>query len=136
VVACCGYWDHSIRCYAAEDGRLLQACRAHKDVVTCLALGADGRTLVSGSRDTTVAVWDVAPGAGGAPARGRARSLSLGGGAAGAPPASRRWAWAARHRCLAGQCAVGAVASERAVMRCLCLHSQAHSCDGRGSIQC
>ena len=49
VVACCGYWDHSIRCYAAEDGRLLQAARAHKDVVTCLALGADGCTLVSGA---------------------------------------------------------------------------------------
>ncbi|KAK9836952.1 hypothetical protein WJX81_002248 [Elliptochloris bilobata] len=75
VVACCGYWDHSIRCYAAEDGRLLQAARAHKDVVTCLALGADGCTLVSGSRDTTVIVWEVALGAVGAQPRGRTRSL-------------------------------------------------------------
>ena len=81
MVACCGYWDHSIRCYAAEDGRLLQAVRSHKDIVTCLALGADGGTLVSGSRDTTVIVWDVAPGAGAAPARGRTRSLSSSSGA-------------------------------------------------------
>jgi hypothetical protein len=48
VVASCGYWDNSIRCYGAEDGRLLQALRQHRDIVTCLALGSDGATLASG----------------------------------------------------------------------------------------
>ena len=48
MIACCGYWDNSIRCYSSEEGRLLQSLRQHKDIVTCIALGSDGTTLVSG----------------------------------------------------------------------------------------
>jgi WD40 repeat protein len=48
VIASCGYWDNSIRCYSSEEGRLLQSLRQHKDIVTCIALGSDGTTLVSG----------------------------------------------------------------------------------------
>lgn len=46
---CCGYWDNSIRCYSSEEGRLLQSVRVHKDIVTCIEVGSDGRTLVSGA---------------------------------------------------------------------------------------
>ena len=49
MIACCGYWDNSIRCYSAEEGRLLQSVRVHKDIVTCIELGSDGRTLASGA---------------------------------------------------------------------------------------
>ena len=48
LVATCGYWDNSVRCYSVEDGRLLQSLRQHKDIVTCIAVGADGETLVTG----------------------------------------------------------------------------------------
>lgn len=49
LVASCGYWDNSVRCYSVEDGRLLQSLRQHKDIVTCIAVGADGETLVTGA---------------------------------------------------------------------------------------
>lgn len=48
LVASCGYWDNSVRCYSVEDGRMLQSLRQHKDIVTCIAVGADGETLVTG----------------------------------------------------------------------------------------
>lgn len=48
MIACCGYWDNSIRCYSSEEGRLLQSVRVHKDIVTCIEIGSDGRTLASG----------------------------------------------------------------------------------------
>lgn len=40
-----------------ETSKLLQSIAKHKDIVTCLALGSDGRTLVTGSRDTTLMVF-------------------------------------------------------------------------------
>jgi len=40
-----------------------QVLRGHEDHVNSVALSADGTTLVSGSRDGTVRVWDVASGA-------------------------------------------------------------------------
>ncbi|KAK9806574.1 hypothetical protein WJX73_003713 [Symbiochloris irregularis] len=61
VVVSCGFWDNSLRCYGTEDGRLLQTLRHHKDIVTCVALASSGTTLVSGSRDTTLLVWEVVP---------------------------------------------------------------------------
>ncbi len=61
TVVCCGYWDNSIRCYTTDDGRRLQSLRQHKDIVTCVAAGADSRTIVSGSRDTTLVIWDAVP---------------------------------------------------------------------------
>ncbi|EIE23680.1 beach-domain-containing protein [Coccomyxa subellipsoidea C-169] len=59
VIASCGYWDNSIRCYSSEEGRLLQSIRQHKDIVTCIEAGSDGCTLATGSKDTTVIVWDI-----------------------------------------------------------------------------
>ena len=49
VVATCGFWDNSVRCYNVEEGQLLQAPRLHKDIVTCLAMAADGSVLVTGA---------------------------------------------------------------------------------------
>jgi len=30
-----------------------------RDVVTCLSLSSDGRTLISGSKDGSLAIWEV-----------------------------------------------------------------------------
>ena len=49
VIASCGYWDNSIRCYSSEEGRLLQSIRQHKDIVTCIEAGSDGCTLATGA---------------------------------------------------------------------------------------
>ena len=61
TVVSSGYWDNSIRCYTTDEGRLLQSLRQHKDIVTCIAAGTDSRTIVSGSRDTTLVIWDAVP---------------------------------------------------------------------------
>lgn len=73
TVVCCGYWDNSIRCYTTEEGRLLQSLHQHKDIVTCVAAGTDSRTVVSGSRDTTLVIWDAVP-----PSRGGSKSKQKG----------------------------------------------------------
>lgn len=58
----CGHWDRSVRVTYIETGRLVQTLRAHRDVVSCLALAKDygSRWLVTGSRDCTIIVWDIA----------------------------------------------------------------------------
>lgn len=61
TTVCCGYWDNSIRCYNTDEGRLLQSLQQHKDIVTCVATGTDSQTVVSGSRDTTLVIWDAMP---------------------------------------------------------------------------
>jgi hypothetical protein len=38
----------SARCHSVDDGRLLQTLRQHKDLVTCVAVSSDGRTVLSG----------------------------------------------------------------------------------------
>ena len=63
----CGYWDRSVKCSHVADGRTAQSLRAHTDVVSCLALTRDGSTLVTGSRDTTLMVWQLSSGRGAAP---------------------------------------------------------------------
>lgn len=57
----CGYWDNSIKCSLLDGrgGQTYQTVHAHSDVVTCLALAEDGSTLLSGSRDTTLMVWNL-----------------------------------------------------------------------------
>ena len=86
VLVSCGHWDHGVRAAATEDGRELQIATGHRDLVTCLAVaelgaGATRRPwaknanaaeadsasalVVSGSRDTTLCVWEVSPPPGG-----------------------------------------------------------------------
>jgi ribosomal protein L13E len=46
----------------AEEGRLLSelaTCRAHSNCVSSVVFSPDGKTIVSGSRDKTIKVWDA-----------------------------------------------------------------------------
>jgi WD40 repeat protein len=56
-----GHWDGSFKCAFVTSGQLVQSMWRHRDVVTCLVVSKDSRTLVTGSRDTTVMVWDMFP---------------------------------------------------------------------------
>lgn len=59
----CAHWDPSFKCVALSQtpttGTVIQSVWRHKDTVTCLALCEDNHTLVTGSRDTTIMVWDL-----------------------------------------------------------------------------
>eukprot|EP00026_Physarum_polycephalum_P000200 Phypoly_transcript_00200.p1 GENE.Phypoly_transcript_00200~~Phypoly_transcript_00200.p1 ORF type:complete len:1988 (-),score=255.41 Phypoly_transcript_00200:62-5914(-) len=59
AILSCGHWDNSFKISNAESSKLIQSVAKHKDIVTCLALGSDNQTLVTGSRDTTLMVWDI-----------------------------------------------------------------------------
>jgi WD40 repeat protein len=48
-----------VRLYDPATGSVVGVAEGHLASVNCLAFGPDGRTLVSGSDDTTVLVWDV-----------------------------------------------------------------------------
>eukprot|EP00164_Ancoracysta_twista_P003908 GFYU01005239.1.p1 GENE.GFYU01005239.1~~GFYU01005239.1.p1 ORF type:complete len:1869 (-),score=444.28 GFYU01005239.1:22-4860(-) len=58
TIVTCGHWDNSFKLSAISDGKVSQSISQHKDIVTCLALGEDKVTLVTGSRDTTLMVWE------------------------------------------------------------------------------
>lgn len=73
LLASCGYWDCSIRVHSIDEGRLLQAAARHQDLVTCIAATFCGRFLISGSRDTTLIVWDVCGDSAGASGARRGR---------------------------------------------------------------
>ena len=65
LLVSCGYWDNTFKVLAVDSGRLLQSVCQHRGTVTCAALGRDGRTLVTGARDTTLMVWVLAGDRGG-----------------------------------------------------------------------
>jgi WD40 repeat protein len=48
-----------VRLYDPATGSVVGVAEGHLASVNCLAFGFDGRTLVSGSDDTTMLVWDV-----------------------------------------------------------------------------
>ncbi|KAJ5080223.1 beige/beach-related [Anaeramoeba ignava] len=52
----CGYWDDSFKVNRIDNSKLIQSITRHKNVVTCVALSKG--YLVTGSRDTTVGVWE------------------------------------------------------------------------------
>ena len=59
------HWDarlRVIRLAAGDDVRVLQSLCAHTDVITCVAssFGSAGSFCVTGSRDTTLCVWQLA----------------------------------------------------------------------------
>ena len=64
------FWDCSLRVYALSfrveevsggevKREMTQRLTRHKDRILCLALGKDGKTLVTGGADCCVLVWDV-----------------------------------------------------------------------------
>ncbi|KAK4483931.1 hypothetical protein RD792_011140 [Penstemon davidsonii] len=55
----CGNWENSFQVMSLSDGRMVQSVRHHKDIVSCVAVTADGSTIASGSYDTTVMVWEI-----------------------------------------------------------------------------
>lgn len=66
-----GHWDNSLLCLGISrggvagggaNGRIEQRLVAHSDVVTCVVLDAGQNHLMTGSRDTTCVVWDLATG--------------------------------------------------------------------------
>jgi len=58
VIFSCGHWDNSFKISLVETGKVFQSIVQHKDVVSCLAVSANNRVLVTGSKDTTVMVWN------------------------------------------------------------------------------
>eukprot|EP01107_Rhizomastix_libera_P015255 TRINITY_DN5536_c0_g1_i1.p2 TRINITY_DN5536_c0_g1~~TRINITY_DN5536_c0_g1_i1.p2 ORF type:complete len:964 (+),score=216.54 TRINITY_DN5536_c0_g1_i1:3477-6368(+) len=54
-----GVWNNSILLSSTINSKQLYCAFRHKDVVTCVSLGLDGTTLATGSKDTTVVIWDV-----------------------------------------------------------------------------
>src|SRR5207244_7167682 len=55
-----GRVDGSVRVLDTATGRVLRDVPGHSEPVYALALSADGKTLASGSNDSTVLLWDVA----------------------------------------------------------------------------
>jgi hypothetical protein len=53
------HWDNTVKLIELETCNVVQSLHAHKDVVSCVALAGDGKTLVSGSVDTTVVIWEL-----------------------------------------------------------------------------
>jgi WD40 repeat protein len=51
--------DSTVKVWDGRAGKLLRSFRGHTGLVSSLAFSPDGRRLYSGSRDTTVMVWDL-----------------------------------------------------------------------------
>jgi WD40 repeat protein len=56
-----GSTDRLARLYYSDDGRLLAPLAGHGDAVTSVGLDPSGRTVVTGSVDGTVRLWDARP---------------------------------------------------------------------------
>ena len=53
-----GYWDASLRCTSLLSPEATSVhAHGHSEVITCVAVGADGATVVTGSADSTLVVW-------------------------------------------------------------------------------
>jgi WD40 repeat protein len=52
----------TIRLFDVGTGKEVRAMKGHTDTVTAMAFSPDGRSLISGGKDKTVACWDLATG--------------------------------------------------------------------------
>ncbi|KAI9091275.1 hypothetical protein DFS34DRAFT_328787 [Phlyctochytrium arcticum] len=65
-----GCWDASLHVLHLEghhghgSPRIVDVVTGHRDIVTCIAIGEDDKTVVSGSMDTTVIAWELDAGTG------------------------------------------------------------------------
>jgi WD40 repeat protein len=50
-----------VKVWDSQTGKLERGFRGHKGLVSSLAFSPDSRRLASGSRDSTVKVWDMTP---------------------------------------------------------------------------
>ena len=48
-----------IRLWHAATGEQRQVLRGHQDRISCLSFSPDGKSLISGSADKTVKLWDL-----------------------------------------------------------------------------
>jgi WD40 repeat protein len=63
VVACNGWGDNAtVQVWEVKTRRLIAECKGHEKEITAVALSADGRLLVTGSKDQTVRLWDATTG--------------------------------------------------------------------------
>jgi WD40 repeat protein len=56
-----GHWDSSFQ-ISSINGALVNTVDiiyGHHDIVTCICMSEDGKTLVTGSRDTTAIAWEL-----------------------------------------------------------------------------
>jgi glucose repression regulatory protein TUP1 len=50
-----------VRLWDARTGQLLERFDGHKDSVYSVAFSSDGKSIVSGSLDKTLKIWDISP---------------------------------------------------------------------------
>lgn len=51
--------DSIVKVWDSQAGKLVRSFRGHTGLVSSLAFSSDGKSIVSGSRDHTVKIWDV-----------------------------------------------------------------------------
>jgi len=51
--------DSIVKVWDSQTGQLVRSFRGHTGLVSSLAFSSDGKSIVSGSRDHTVKIWDV-----------------------------------------------------------------------------
>lgn len=58
-VLSCGHWNNSFQVSNLDTGVVVHSISAHQDIVTCIAISEKGEILATGSKDTTVMLWEL-----------------------------------------------------------------------------